>query len=34
VEEKLNMSNNEGHTPVPNIEEIDTWFIKHLKAKH
>lgn len=33
VEAKLNLSNKGGHFPVPNIEEIDNWFMKHLKAK-
>jgi L-ascorbate metabolism protein UlaG (beta-lactamase superfamily)/acetyl esterase/lipase len=33
VDAKLNLSNKEGHFPVPNIEEIDNWFMKHLKAK-
>lgn len=32
VDAKLNMSNKEGHTPIPNIEEIDSWFLKHLKT--
>jgi L-ascorbate metabolism protein UlaG (beta-lactamase superfamily)/acetyl esterase/lipase len=31
IETKFIMSKNEGHTPIPNIEEIDGWFLKHLK---
>jgi L-ascorbate metabolism protein UlaG (beta-lactamase superfamily)/acetyl esterase/lipase len=34
VEAKLNLSNEGGHFPVPNLEEIDKWFVQHLKAKH
>lgn len=32
VNAKLNLSNNEGHNPIPNMEEIDNWFIKYLKV--
>jgi dipeptidyl aminopeptidase/acylaminoacyl peptidase len=28
---KLNVSKNEGHNPIPNIQEIDDWLLKHLK---
>jgi L-ascorbate metabolism protein UlaG (beta-lactamase superfamily)/acetyl esterase/lipase len=31
VEAKLNLSNEGGHFPVPNLQEIDNWFLKHLK---
>lgn len=31
IDAKLNISKNEGHIPIPNIEEIDSWFLKHLK---
>lgn len=31
VEAKLHIARNEGHTPIPNIQEIDNWFAKHLK---
>jgi L-ascorbate metabolism protein UlaG (beta-lactamase superfamily)/predicted esterase len=31
VDTRLKVSNNEGHNPIPNIEEIDDWFLKHLK---
>jgi L-ascorbate metabolism protein UlaG (beta-lactamase superfamily)/acetyl esterase/lipase len=31
VNVKLNVSKNEAHNPIPNIEEIDNWFLKHLK---
>ncbi len=31
VDAKLNVSSNEGHNPVPNMEELDNWFLKHLK---
>lgn len=29
---KLKMSKNEGHFPIPDMEEIDTWFLSRLKA--
>jgi L-ascorbate metabolism protein UlaG (beta-lactamase superfamily)/acetyl esterase/lipase len=28
---KLVVSENEGHNPIPSVEEIDRWFSKHLK---
>jgi L-ascorbate metabolism protein UlaG (beta-lactamase superfamily)/predicted esterase len=31
VEAKLNLSNEGGHFTVPNLQEIDNWFLKHLK---
>lgn len=31
IDAKLNISSNEGHSPTPNIEEIDSWFLRHLK---
>ncbi len=31
VDAKLNTKNKEGHSPIPNIEEMDKWFLKHLK---
>jgi L-ascorbate metabolism protein UlaG (beta-lactamase superfamily)/predicted esterase len=31
VEAKLNVARNEGHTPIPSIQEIDNWFTKHLE---
>jgi acetyl esterase/lipase len=34
VEAKLKVSTNEGHLPVPDIGEIDKWFMQHLKVKH
>lgn len=33
VDAKLNMSSNERHNPIPNMEEVDNWFLKHLKVK-
>jgi hypothetical protein len=33
VDAKLKMSNNEGHFPIPNMEEIDSWFLRHLKIQ-
>lgn len=31
VDAKLNVANNERHNPIPNIQEIDDWFLTHLK---
>lgn len=31
IDAKLNLSDKEGHNPIPKIEEIDAWFLKHLK---
>lgn len=31
VDAKLNTKNKEGHSPIPDIEEIDNWFLKYLK---
>jgi L-ascorbate metabolism protein UlaG (beta-lactamase superfamily)/acetyl esterase/lipase len=31
VDAKLNLSNKGGHFPIPNVDEIDNWFIQHLK---
>jgi L-ascorbate metabolism protein UlaG (beta-lactamase superfamily)/acetyl esterase/lipase len=31
VEAKLKASKHEAHNPIPNIEEIDNWFLKYLK---
>lgn len=31
VDAKLHISQNEAHNPIPNMEEIDTWFLKYLK---
>jgi L-ascorbate metabolism protein UlaG (beta-lactamase superfamily)/acetyl esterase/lipase len=31
VDVKLNVTKNEAHNPIPNIEEIDSWFLEHLK---
>lgn len=28
---KLNLSNNEGHNPIPNVQEMDQWLLSHLK---
>lgn len=32
LDAKLNMSTNEKHNPIPNIGEIDNWFLIHLKS--
>lgn len=32
IDAKINTNNGEGHTPIPGIDEIDKWFIVHLKA--
>ena len=31
VDSKLNIKNKEGHTPIPDIEEMDKWLLKYLK---
>jgi len=31
VDTKLKISQHEAHNPVPNIDEMDAWFFKHLK---
>jgi triacylglycerol lipase len=31
VEAKLKLSNKDGHNPIPDMEEIDFWFLKYLK---
>lgn len=33
VEARLRMSRSEGHFPIPNMEEIDTWYLSNLKAQ-
>lgn len=33
VEAKLNMSEGDGHTPLFNVDDVDAWFLKHLKMK-
>lgn len=33
VDAKLKLSKNEGHNPIPNMEEIDGWFLKKLKKE-
>ncbi len=31
---KLNMSNSEGHNPIPSVDDIDKWYLENLKSEN